>query len=601
MRHSASSFSPDSSTNKDVHVKQTLATLLPYIWAYRWRVMAAMGCLILAKLLNVAVPMVFKEIIDHFSATHALVAAPVGLIALYGFFRFSTSLFTELREILFAKVTQQASRRIALQSFNHLHALSMRFHLERQTGGITRDIERGTRAISSLISYSLYSILPTLVEITLVLGILFAKYDTGYVLITLGSLIVYLFFTVKLSNWRIGIRRAVNEADSKANTCAVDSLINYETVKYFNNEAFEAKRYDAHLVKLEDASIKSQTTLAGLNLGQQFIIAIGVTLLLWRAASGVESGTMSIGDLVLVNAFLIQLYIPLNFLGIVYREIRQAFADIEKMFNLLNEPKEITDRIEVKPLPSPLGDIQFNNVHFSYNKDREILKGLNFTIPQGKTTAIVGHSGSGKSTIGRLLYRFYDVTEGSITLNQIDLRDLPQAELRQSIGIVPQDTVLFNDSIYFNIHYGEPGSTETEVHAAASRAQIHPFISSLKEGYLTKVGERGLKLSGGEKQRVAIARCLLKDPDILIFDEATSALDTATEKEIQTQIKEITKGKTTILIAHRLSTIKDADQIVVMEQGEIVEIGSHEKLLNKNGYYTHLWNNQSLTEHEKDL
>lgn len=573
----------------ETHVWLTLRTLFPYLWRYRLRVLAALACLVGAKVANVGVPIIFKEMIDGLSTTQQALALPILLLVLYGALRFSTSLFTELREILFARVTQRAVRQVALEVFGHLHSLSLRFHLERQTGGVSRDIERGSRSISSLISYTLYSILPTLVEIGLVLAILFVKYDAGYVLITLVSLAAYIVFTIKVSNWRIDIRRAVNENDSAANSRAIDSLLNYETVKYFNNEAWEARRYDEQLVKWEEAATRSQTTLAFLNLGQQAIIALGVTAMMWRAASGVVDGTMTIGDLVLVNAFLIQLYMPLNFLGIVYREIRQALTDIERMFNLLKTHREIADAPDARDLPAGPLQINFDSVSFAYDPERVILKNLSFAVAPGRSVAVVGHSGAGKSTLSRLLYRFYDVTGGAIRINGHDLRGLKQGALRAAIGIVPQDTVLFNDSIFYNINYGRPEASREEVYAAARAAQLHDFIESLPQKYETKVGERGLKLSGGEKQRVAIARTLLKNPPILIFDEATSALDSATERAIQGQLEMAAIGRTTLTIAHRLSTVMNADEILVMSDGQIIERGSHGALLEAGGTYARMW------------
>ena len=571
------------------HIWLTLRTLFPYLWRYRLRVFAALGCLVAAKVANVGVPLVFKEMIDGLSTSQQALALPALLLAMYGALRFSTAMFTELREILFARVTQRAVRQVALEVFRHLHSLSLRFHLERQTGGVSRDVERGSRSISSLISYTLYSILPTLVEIGLVIGILFVKYDAGYVLITLVSLVSYIIFTIKVSNWRIDIRRAVNENDSAANSRAVDSLLNYETVKYFNNEAWEARRYDEQMLKWEDAATKSQTTLAFLNLGQQAIIALGVTAMMWRAASGVVAGEMTIGDLVLVNAFLIQLYAPLNFLGIVYREIRQALTDIERMFQLLKENREIADAPDAQDIPARALQIDFAAVDFAYETDRQILKNVNFTIAPGKTVAVVGHSGAGKSTLSRLLFRFYDVTGGAIRINGHDLRSLKQNSLRAAIGIVPQDTVLFNDTIFYNINYGRPTASRDEVFAAARAAQLHDFIESLPQKYETRVGERGLKLSGGEKQRVAIARALLKNPPILIFDEATSALDSATERAIQSQLEFAARGRTTLTIAHRLSTVMNADEIIVMSDGRIIERGPHATLLAAEGQYARMW------------
>ncbi len=590
MRHSTALPKPPAGQPlPESHTWLTLRTLFPYLWRYRLRVLAALGCLVGAKIANVGVPMVFKEMIDGLSASQQALALPALLLALYGLLRFSTAMFTELREILFARVTQRAVRQVSLEVFGHLHSLSLRFHLERQTGGVSRDIERGSRSISSLISYTLYSILPTLVEIGLVLGILFVKYDIGYVLITLVSLLAYIVFTVKVSNWRIDIRRAVNENDSAANTRAIDSLLNYETVKYFNNEAWEARRYDEQLLKWEDAATRSQTTLAFLNLGQQAIIALGVTAMMWRAASGVVAGTMTIGDLVLVNAFLIQLYMPLNFLGIVYREIRQALTDIERMFNLLKTHREIADAPDARELPAGPLQINFNAVDFAYEPARAILKNLSFAVEPGKTVAIVGHSGAGKSTLARLLYRFYDVSGGAIRINGLDLRNLKQTSLRAAIGIVPQDTVLFNDSIFYNINYGRPQASREEVIAAARAAQLHDFIEALPQKYETRVGERGLKLSGGEKQRVAIARALLKNPPILIFDEATSALDSATERAIQAQLEQVAVGRTTLTIAHRLSTVMNAHEILVMSEGRIVERGTHGALLDAGGAYARMW------------
>ncbi|MGB5206214.1 MAG: ABC transporter ATP-binding protein/permease [Azonexus sp.] len=590
MRHAGSiSKAPAGQPLAEIHVWPTLRLLFPYLWAYRLRVLAALGCLFAAKVASVSVPVVFKNMIDGFSVADQALALPALLLILYGVLRFSTSLFTELREFLFARVTQRAVRQVALEVFRHLHALSLRFHLERQTGGMSRDVERGTRSISSLISYTLYSILPTLVEISLVLGILFVKYDLGFVLITLVSLTAYIVFTVMISNWRISIRRAVNESDSAANTRAVDSLLNYETVKYFNNEAYEARRYDEQMIHWEDAATRSQTTLSTLNLGQQLIIALGVTAMMWRAANGVVDGNMTIGDLVLVNAFLIQLYVPLNSLGLVYREIRQALTDLERMFNLLKENREIADAPDARDLPGGPLQINFDAVDFAYDPQRPILHNLNFSVPVGKTVAVVGHSGAGKSTLARLLFRFYDVTGGAIRINGHDLRTLKQGSLRAAIGIVPQDTVLFNDSIFYNIKYGRPEASREEVFAAARAAQLHDFIESLPQKYETRVGERGLKLSGGEKQRVAIARTLLKNPPILIFDEATSALDSATERAIQGQLELAAIGRTTLIIAHRLSTVMNADEILVMQAGHIIERGTHSALLDADGAYARMW------------
>ncbi len=572
-----------------MNVGHTLAQLTPYLWRYKWRVLAALACLVLAKVATVSVPLVFKAMIDDLSTPQFATVLPLLLLGLYGALRFASSLFTELREILFARVSQESVRRIALEVFRHLHALSLRFHLERQTGGVTRDIERGSRSIGSLINYALYSILPTLVELLLVLAILVARYDRVFVLITLASLTAYIVFTVVVSNWRIALRRRVNDMDSAANTQAIDSLLNYETVKYFNNEDFEARRYDVHLRQWEDAATRSQVSLSWLNLGQQLIIAIGVTAMMWQAAAGVVAGTMTVGDLVLVNAFLIQLYLPLNFLGVIYREMRQALADIERMFELLAEHRDIVDAPDAQPLPDGPADIVFDRVGFGYDPRRQILHDISFTIPAGKTVAVVGASGSGKSTLARLLFRFYDVDRGAIRLHGIDLRALTQQSLRGAIGIVPQDTVLFNDTIAYNIRYGRPEAGDDALVAAARAAQLTEFVTRLPEGYESRVGERGLKLSGGEKQRVAIARALLKNPPVLIFDEATSALDSRTEQAIQGSLDAAASGRTALVIAHRLSTVMHADEILVLDAGHIVERGRHAELLAQGGRYAQMW------------
>ena len=574
----------------------TIRTLLPYLWEYKGRVLAAIGCLILAKVANVGVPVLLKQIVDSLDRETAAVFVPLALLVAYGLLRLSTTMFTELREFLFAKVTQRAVRKIALQVFRHLHALSLRFHLHRQTGGLTRDVERGQRGISTLISYALFSILPTLVEITLVSAILIARYDWTFMAITAGALVVYIGFTVFITEWRTHFRRTMNELDSKANTRAIDSLINYETVKYFGNEEWEARRYDESLQRFERAAVKSQTSLSALNIGQSAIIAIAVTLIMWRATVGVVNGTMTIGDLVLVNAFMIQLYIPLNFLGVIYREIKQALADMERLFALIEENTEIQDSPGAAPVVVLGAEVRYEHVDFAYESNRQILHDVSFTIPAGRTVAVVGPSGSGKSTLARLLYRFYDVTGGRITIDGQDLRAVQQASVRATIGIVPQDTVLFNDSIEYNIGYGKPGASHDEIVAAARLAQIHDFIAGLPEGYATPVGERGLKLSGGEKQRVAIARAILKAPRILIFDEATSALDSRSEKAIQAELRAIARNHTTLTIAHRLSTIVDADEILVLESGRIAERGSHAALLDANGVYARMWRLQQDEE-----
>jgi ATP-binding cassette subfamily B protein len=550
----------------------------------------------MAKLASVAVPLVLKEIVDALDQPRAMLVLPVLLLVGYGGLRLCSTLFGELRDAVFAKVTQRAIRRVAIRVFGHLHALSLRFHLERQTGGVSRDIERGTRGISFLLNFMLFNILPTLLEIGLVAAILLSKYDIWFSVIIFVTLVAYVAFTLFITEWRMIFRRTMNDMDSKANTRAIDSLLNYETVKYFGNESWEAGRYDEHMQKWEVAAVSNQTSLAALNAGQSAIIAIGVTLLMLLAADGVVNGSMSLGDLVLVNAFMLQLYMPLHFLGFVYREIKHSLADMEKMFSLLAENEEIKDKPGVNDLITGKGAIRFDRVSFSYEPNRQILFDVSFEIPAGCTVAVVGQSGSGKSTLARLLFRFYDVSEGRILINDQDIRDITQKSLRSAIGIVPQDTVLFNDSIYYNIAYGRPDATREEVFEAAKSAHIHTFIEGLPDQYETTVGERGLKLSGGEKQRVAIARAILKDPRILIFDEATSALDSKSEKIIQSELKRIAANRTTLTIAHRLSTIADADQILVMDGGSIIERGTHRELLASNGSYAHMWELQQQEE-----
>ena len=577
--------------------RQTLARLWPYLWAYRGRVLLALAFMVGAKLANVGVPVLLKTMVDRLApeagSPQALLAVPVGLLLAYGLLRLSTSLFTELRELVFAKATEGAARSIALQVFSHLHALSLRFHLERQTGGMTRDIERGTRGVHSLISYSLYSIIPTLIEVVLVLSVLGAKFDMGFVWITLAALSVYIVFTVTVTSWRTRFRKAQNELDSKAHTRAIDSLLNYETVKYFNNEGFETHRYDESLEKLRRVAVKSQQSLSLLNIGQQSIIAVGLIAMLWRATQGVVEGRMTVGDLVMVNAFMIQLYIPLNFLGVIYREIKQALTDLDKMFTLMEREQEVGDASDARPLlvKGPPA-VRFDHVNFAYEPSRPILHDVSFEIPAGQTVAVVGPSGSGKSTLARLLYRFYDVQDGRITVNGHDVKGLTQDSLRRQIGIVPQDTVLFNDTVAYNIAYGRTGASQAEVEQAAKSARIHEFIAGTPLGYETMVGERGLKLSGGEKQRVAIARTLLKNPPILVFDEATSALDSANERAIQAELSAVAQGKTVLVIAHRLSTIVHAHEILVMDGGRIIERGTHVQLLNAQGRYAQMWRMQ---------
>jgi len=575
---------------------QTIRALLPYLWEFKGRVALALSLLVIAKLASVGVPLVLKEIVDALDQPYGMLVLPVLLVVGYGILRLCSTLFGEIRDAIFAKVTQRAIRRVAIRVFGHLHALSLRFHLERQTGGISRDIERGSRGISFLLNFMLFNILPTLLEIGLVAAILLSMYDIWFSVIIFTTLVVYIALTLIITEWRMIFRRTMNDMDSKANTRAIDSLLNYETVKYFGNESWEAQRYDEHMQKWEIAAIRNQTSLSALNAVQSAIIALGMTLLLLLASNGVVKGAMSLGDLVLVNAFMLQLYMPLHFLGFVYREIKHSLADMEKMFKLLTESEEIKDRTGAADLI--LGDaaVRFEGVNFSYESNRQILFDMSFDIPAGHNIAVVGHSGSGKSTLSRLLFRFYDVTGGRILINNQDIRDITQKSLRAAIGIVPQDTVLFNDSIYYNIAYGRPDASCEEVFEAARSAHIHNFIENLPDQYETTVGERGLKLSGGEKQRVAIARAILKKPDILIFDEATSALDSKSEKAIQGELKRIASNRTTLTIAHRLSTIADADQILVMDKGSIIERGSHRELLVAKGFYAHMWELQQQEE-----
>ncbi len=549
-----------------------------------------------AKVAAMGVPLVLKLIIDDLAvsaaAPSAMLALPVSLLIAYGLLRLTGSLFTELRELTFAKVTQRSIRSIAHRVFQHLHALSLRFHLNRQTGSMTRDIERGARGILTLITYTLYNILPTIVEVALVVAYLLWQYDIWFSVITISTLVVYILFTVLVTDWRTHYRRAVNQLDSDTNNKAIDSIINYETVKYFGNEEHEARAYDAGLEKVEAAALKSQFALSVLNVGQALIIATAVSLLLWRATQGVIDGAMTLGDLVLVNAFMIQLYIPLNYLGVIYREIKQSLTDMERLFSIMTEHRDVTDAPDARPLVVQGAEVRFHQVNFSYDPNRQILIDVNFAIPAGTSTAIVGHSGSGKSTLSRLLFRFYDIDNGSITIDGQDIRQVTQQSLRAAIGIVPQDTVLFNNTIGYNIAYGHPGATQVEIEAAAKHACIHDFVVTLPEGYNTLVGERGLKLSGGEKQRVAIARTILKNPSILIFDEATSALDSQSEQAIQAQLKDIAQNRTTLVIAHRLSTVVEAQQIIVLDHGRVIERGTHGELLSAKGTYAQMWERQ---------
>lgn len=575
---------------------QTIRSLLPYVWQFKWRVMLAMACLVAAKVASVIAPLYLKDIVDQLDMPPTALVVPIGALLGYGLARLSTSIFGELRDALFARVTQGSVRTIATRVFRHLFALSLRFHLHRQTGGLSRDIERGTKGIGFLLNFTVFNILPTLLEITMVAAILFWRYDFLFAVITLSTIATYIAFTLIVTEKRMVYRRSMNDLDSKANSKAIDALINYETVKYFGNEHYEIDRYDTNLGKWVDSAVKNQVSLNFLNMGQGVIITVGITLLLWMSARGVVNQIMTVGDVVLVSAYLTQLYAPLNFLGFVYREIKHALADMERMFGLISENREVQDRPDAQVLDTRSAEVRFESVSFSYESNRQILFDVNLTIPAGKTLAVVGASGAGKSTLSRLLFRFYDVTQGAIRVNGTDIRDLTQESLRHHIGIVPQDTVLFNDSILHNIAYGNPKASFDDIVQAAKAARIHDFVSRLPDGYDTQVGERGLKLSGGEKQRVAIARTLLKNPPILILDEATSALDTRTERQIQEELNLIALNRTTLIIAHRLSTIADADIIAVMDHGRVIEQGTHRELLLRNGRYAQMWQMQQIAE-----
>lgn len=579
-----------------------LASLLPYLWpkdalGLRIRVVVAVLLLFAAKGINAYLPVLYKHAVDALSVSQpAIVLVPVGLIVAYGVTRVTALLFTELRDSIFARVQQHTVRVVGVQVFEHLHRLSLRFHLARQTGGVNRSIERGTRAIDTLLSYLVFSLLPTFFEIGLVTLLLWHFFNGWFALVTLLTVLCYAVFTFVVTEWRTQFYRQMNEDENRANTQAIDSLLNFETVKYFNNEAHEAAQYNALLYKLENSAVKSQTSLSLLNVGQSLIISVGLTIMMLMAAQGIQNGTMSVGDFVMVNAYLLQLYQPLNGLGFIYRAIKRAFTDMENMFDLLDQHREIADKPDAKALQVHGGAVSFDQVQFGYDPRRPILKDVSFHIPAGQTLAVVGHSGAGKSTLSRLLFRFYDVNQGCVQIDGQDLRDVTQDSIRQAIGMVPQDTVLFNDTIRANIAYGRVDASEDEIIHAAKLAHIHEFILAMPDGYQTIVGERGLKLSGGEKQRVAIARTILKNPSILIFDEATSALDTQTERAIQANLRDISRNRTTLVIAHRLSTIVDAHQILVMADGQVVEHGTHIELLAQNGRYAAMWKQQA--EHE---
>ncbi len=602
-----SSYDPGQETESGNHFA-TLRTLVPYLWPrgrgdLKFRVAVALVLLAAAKVTVVYVPFLYKAAVDALDVgAGALIVVPIAVIVAYGVARLLSQAFGELRDAIFAKVGQHALRTVALETFRHLHGLALRFHLERRTGGLSRVIERGTKGIDFLLRFTLFNILPTLLEIGLVCGVLLVRYDVWFALVTFVAVVGYVVFTVLVTEWRVKYRREMNRSDSEANTRAIDSLLNFETVKYFSNEAHEADRFDEALVRYQSAAVRSQQTLSLLNIGQGVIIGAGLIAVMVMAADGVARGAMTLGDFVLINTFMIQLYQPLGFLGFVYREIKQSLVDMEKMFELLRVEREIADTPDAKPLETGGGEVVFDEVGFSYDPARPILKGISFQVPAGKTVAIVGPSGAGKSTLSRLLYRFYEISAGRILIDGQDLREVTQTSLRQAIGIVPQDTVLFNDSIRYNIRYGRPDASDEEIVQAARLARIHDFVESLPEGYDAMVGERGLKLSGGEKQRVAIARTILKNPEILIFDEATSALDSETEKEIQASLNAVSANRTTLVIAHRLSTVVEADEIIVLDAGRIVERGRHRALVDAGGVYARMWaRQQEAAEAERRL
>ncbi len=578
---------------------RSLQAVTPFLWEYRGRVLLSLAFLILAKLSLVGIPLMLKKIIEQFeNSPQMVVAVPLGLIAGYGLLRLFASLFNELRDAVFARVRYHAMRRLSTQVLQHLHGLSLSYHMERQTGAISRDLDRGARSASTILNYMVFSIIPTLVEFLLVGAVLLTLYDIKFTLITFGAITAYFLFTLAITEWRMEFRHKMNELDSEANNLAFDSLINYETVKYFGNEAAEMKQYDNLLGEWEMWGVKTQTSMSLLNFGQGAIIALGVTLIMWYAAAGVAALEMGISDLVLLSALMMQVFMPLGFLGIVYRQIKYTLVDMQRLFDLMHKQPDVEDGAEAAQLSVTAGEIRFEHVDFSYQPQRQILFDLCFDVKAGSKVAVVGHSGAGKSTLARLLYRFYDVTAGRISIDGQDLRDVTQQSLRSAIAIVPQDTVLFNNSIYYNISYGRLDASRDEVEQAARMAHIHDFIQQLPDGWETVVGERGLKLSGGEKQRVAIARAILKRPSILIFDEATSSLDSGTEQMIQETLSEVAENHTTLVIAHRLSTIIDADSIVVMNQGRIVEQGTHQQLLQLHGEYHTMWELQQQEEQE---
>ena len=598
MQHMASAEARVHTNRRDWH---NLKGMLPFLWEFRGRALFALACLVLAKVANVGVPVYLKKIVDSLNEQpEQILILPVGLLAVYGVLKLSASMFNELRDVVFAKVRYRAMRRLSTRVLTHLHKLSLRFHLERRTGGISRDLERGTRSVSSILNYMAFSILPIVVEFSLVAFVLLNEYDVIFTLAIFGSVVVYMLFTFAVTEWRMDFRHHMNSLDSKSNGQAIDSLMNYETVKYFNNEQMEIDRYDSALSEWEYWAVRSQSSMSILNFGQGAIIALGVTLVMYLAIDGVVQGNMSIGDLVLVNAFLLQLFIPLGFLGIVYRQIKYSLADMDLVFKLLEKQPEITDRENAADLKVSQGHVVFDHVDFGYQQERQILKNVSFEIRGGEKVAVVGHSGAGKSTLSRLLYRFYDINRGKILIDDQDISAVKQDSLREAISIVPQDTVLFNESIYYNLQYGCPEASHDEIVQAAKLAHIHEFIENLPDGWDTVVGERGLKLSGGEKQRVAIARAILKKPKILVFDEATSSLDSKTEKAIQSTLQEIARDHTTLVIAHRLSTVVDADRILVMDQGKVVEQGTHEQLIKSKGHYAHMWELQQQEDHEVD-